>query len=606
MPDNDDMLLLRQYARENSEAAFATLVSRYLDLVYSAALRKTENPHAAEEIAQAVFVILAQKAGFIPAQVILAGWLYQTTRLTALSYLKRESRRVRREQEAYMQAALPPEDPDQAWEKLAPLLEDAMGELAEKDRAAVVLRYFSGKSFSEVATATGVTENAAKKRVGSALDKLHRYFTRRGVRSTTTLLATVLAAHSVQAAPVTLAASVTAVAAAKGVAAGGATLTLIEGALKLMAWTKAKIAAVASAAVLLTAGTTMVVVNSYQSPRNQPDLRGAWSGVVQTATGGKLRVVFNVTRDNGKYQATLASIDQRTNGIPVAKLRYKFPAVSFHMPEIQGDFEGTFNTNTHLLSGTWKQMGATTPLRLKLTATPPEIPQRLVESDYTPRAGSDLQGYWTGVLKPGNNTLRLALKVAEREDGQFLAELDSPDQGVTGIVVTQVEYEKPLVRFEVGAVAGNFDGELSGDGKTIAGEWSQSRGAMPLELKLTDPAAERAQEQAREAQKNFASTSPDDLAGHWLGTLDIKGIKLRLALHLARLPDGKWAGTLDSLDQGAKGIVTDTIQWAAPAAHLEWKSIGGSYDGTLQKGKLMGTWRQGGQEFPLNFDRTKN
>jgi len=134
MRDATDMELLRQYANRNSNDAFATLVSRHVNMVYSAALRKTGNPHAAEEITQAVFIILAQKAGRIPDKTILPGWLYQTARLTAASFRKREIRRVRREQEAYMQTELQSTAPDETWEQLAPLLEDAMGQLGERDQ----------------------------------------------------------------------------------------------------------------------------------------------------------------------------------------------------------------------------------------------------------------------------------------------------------------------------------------------------------------------------------------------------------------------------------------------------------------------------------------
>src|SRR5271169_1667836 len=103
MHDATDTDLLQQYAAGNSDTAFAALVSRHVNLVYSVALRKTANPHAAEEITQAVFIIPAQKAGRISDKTILPGWLYQTARLTAASFLKREARRIRREQEAYMQ-----------------------------------------------------------------------------------------------------------------------------------------------------------------------------------------------------------------------------------------------------------------------------------------------------------------------------------------------------------------------------------------------------------------------------------------------------------------------------------------------------------------------
>jgi uncharacterized protein (TIGR03435 family) len=261
MHDATDMDLLRQYTGRNSDAAFAVLVSRHVNLVYSAALRKAGNSHAAEEITQAVFIILAQKAGRIPDKTILPAWLYQTARLTAANFLKREIRRVRREQEAYMQTELHAAAPDdETWQQLAPLLDDAMGQLGDKDRAAVVLRFFGGKSFAEVGTAAGVSENAAKKRVGHALEKLRKFFMKRGIASTAETIAGAISAHSVQAAPVALAKSVTAVAVAKGAAASGSTLTLIKGALKIMAWTKAKTAIVVGVAAILAVSTTTVVV----------------------------------------------------------------------------------------------------------------------------------------------------------------------------------------------------------------------------------------------------------------------------------------------------------------------------------------------------------
>lgn len=126
MNELDDQRLLMEFARRKSEAAFAALVARYVNLVYSTALRSTRNPHKAEEITQAVFIILARKAGGLRCGTILSGWLYQTARLTAANFVKSEIRRHHREQEAYMQAQL--NDSDAAtWEQLAPLLDEAMG-----------------------------------------------------------------------------------------------------------------------------------------------------------------------------------------------------------------------------------------------------------------------------------------------------------------------------------------------------------------------------------------------------------------------------------------------------------------------------------------------
>ena len=264
MQELDDTTLLREYVERDSEEAFAALVTRHINKVYSVALRHTGNPHSAEEITQAVFVILAKKSRHLGKRVILSGWLYQTARLTAMTFIRGGIRRVRREQEACMQTALN-ENESEAWMQIAPLLDAAMARLNEADRHAVVLRFFDGKSIREVGAALGANEDAAKKRVSRALEKLHRYFSRRGVSSTTAIIAGAISANSVQAAPVALAKSVTAIAVAKGAAASGSTLTLIKGALKIMAWTKAKTAIVVGGVMILAAGTTPVIIHHYRT-----------------------------------------------------------------------------------------------------------------------------------------------------------------------------------------------------------------------------------------------------------------------------------------------------------------------------------------------------
>jgi len=258
MQETSDIELLQQYVHRNSDEAFATLVTRHVNMVYSAALRKTGNPSAAEEVTQVVFIILAKKAGGLPEKTIISGWLYQTTRLTAINFLRSEIRRAHREQEAYMQS-LANETESEAWPQIMPLLEDAMGQLGEKDRNAIALRFFEGKGFQEIGIAFGASENAAEKRVAYALEKLRRYFSKHGVTSTTATLAGAISANSVQAAPAVLVKSITAVAITKGAAASGSTLTLIKGALKIMAWTKAKTAIVVSIGLLLTVGTGAVL-----------------------------------------------------------------------------------------------------------------------------------------------------------------------------------------------------------------------------------------------------------------------------------------------------------------------------------------------------------
>ena len=263
MHELDDSVLLREYVEQGSDAAFATLVTRHINKVYSVALRHTRNPGSAEEITQAVFVILARKSRHLGKRVILSGWLYQTARLTTVTHIRGEIRRVRREQEAYMQTSLNETDPD-VWPQIAPLLDVAMSGLSETERQAIVLRFFDGKSMKEAGAALGASEDAVKMRVNRAVEKLRRFFSRRGIVVPAAALTAVISAHSVQAAPMTLAKAVTTTAVAKGAVATTSTSTLVKGALKMMAWTKAKTSIVAGAWVLLAVGTTTVVVDKMR------------------------------------------------------------------------------------------------------------------------------------------------------------------------------------------------------------------------------------------------------------------------------------------------------------------------------------------------------
>jgi RNA polymerase sigma factor (sigma-70 family) len=262
MTDAPDAVLLEQFARNGSEAAFAALVQRYIALVHSVALRHTANPQQAQDITQAVFIILARKAGALGRKTVLPGWLYHTARLTAANWQRAESRRVRREQEVFMQSKLEESATDALWRELSPQLDEAMASLGTSERDALVLRYFQNKSMAEVGKFLGLEENTAQKRVSRALEKLRKFFTKRGVNSTTAILAGAISANSVQVVPVALAKSITAVAITKGAAVSGSTLTLIQGALKIMAWTKAKTAVVAVTAVILATGTTTVVIKT--------------------------------------------------------------------------------------------------------------------------------------------------------------------------------------------------------------------------------------------------------------------------------------------------------------------------------------------------------
>ncbi len=201
-PGPSDQELLAEYAASQSEAAFAELVRRHTGLVWASALRQVGNQTVAEEITQAVFIVLARKASSLTREVALTGWLFRATRYAALDAQKTEGRRQRRELEAAQME--PPHSPDEsepAWDQITPLIDDALAALGSKDRNAILLRFFEEKSFHEIGAALGTNDNAARARVVRALDKLRKFFCQRGVILTAGLVTGALLSGRLTAAP---------------------------------------------------------------------------------------------------------------------------------------------------------------------------------------------------------------------------------------------------------------------------------------------------------------------------------------------------------------------------------------------------------------------
>lgn len=307
----DDNALLSQYIKTQSDEAFSELVTRHINLVYSVAMRQVGNSSQAEEIAQAVFIILAKKAASLRHEKALSSWLFQTTRLTANNFIRSETRRHRREQEAFMQSQQN-ETADVVWRQICPVLDDAVATLGEKDRRVILLRYYEGRSLRDVGAVLGVSEDASEKRIARALEKLRKFFFKRGLPSAPAAIAGTISANSVHAAPVGLAKTISAVALFKGATASASTLTLVKGALKVMAWSKTKTAIVAGAVALLTAGVATISIDKFLT-KSEPFVKITGKGQIELYNSylNKSRIVetadMTIWTDGKSYRISIVS-----------------------------------------------------------------------------------------------------------------------------------------------------------------------------------------------------------------------------------------------------------------------------------------------------------
>jgi len=329
--------LLADYRAKGTEEAFAALVRQYAGLVYSVAFRRLSDGHWAEDVAQTVFSRLAAAKPPLKTDAELAGWLHRTTLHVSIDTWRRESRRRIREQQAAITDASPAPDP---WAQIAPALDDALDELAESDREVLLLRYFERKSMRDVGNALGITEAAAKMRVGRALERLRDGLTARNAACGASALAALMFERSAEAVPTAVAARL----AATQFVAAGATGSVIFSVLKqiIALMTRYKLAAILTAsvlglAVIATVSQTRLRQEASAAPAVEPKTNLTRANLVRRAPGA---AVSNAATASANAASDLASLEDELRAL----LYYPSPSSSYPPPELRRVLD-RFGTN---------------------------------------------------------------------------------------------------------------------------------------------------------------------------------------------------------------------------------------------------------------------
>lgn len=267
-----DIELLRAYERNGDEAAFGALAARHVDMIFAVSLRRSGDRQLAEEATQNVLIALCKSARkFNAPESNLTAWLHTSTKFEIAKLQRRESRLKQREQ-AYatdnMNTSL--QDDDKTFQRLLPLLDQAIDSLRAPDREVIVRRYLEGQDFRNIGKALGITEDAAQKRTSRAFDVLNQFFRRKaGVSVSATALAAGIGQHCADAAPAACL-QFTAAAASTGLASFLTTATIATMSLtKITAISAAAIIAIGGGIALLNSGDkTSTETVAAPSPTN--------------------------------------------------------------------------------------------------------------------------------------------------------------------------------------------------------------------------------------------------------------------------------------------------------------------------------------------------
>lgn len=396
---NDDAELLRRYAEDQADDAFAELVRRHVDFVYSAALRQLNgDAHLAADATQLVFADLARKAPSLVRHRVLAGWLFTSTRFATAKLVRSERRRQAREQEAQLMHELSHDDSASLdWQRLRPVLDEALGELSPADREAILLRYFEGRDYATIGARLALAGNTARMRVERALEKLRAHLARRGVTSTSAALATALADQAVVAAPAGLAAAVTGAALAGGGVGTGAVAA--SGAVAgFMSMGKLQ---VGISGALAVAGVTGFMVQSTANSRLQEEI-----GALRRANAE----VASLQEQNRQLARVAVEVEEmRTDDAQFARLDQEAGALRNRLQQLAKS-EQARAAAARQAAGQVFDLGAVDQRPAPRFQRPPEFPAALRQAGISGEAVVDFV-----VDAAGNVTNAFAIRSSHKE-----------------------------------------------------------------------------------------------------------------------------------------------------------------------------------------------
>jgi RNA polymerase sigma factor (sigma-70 family) len=430
-----DHELLRDYAEARSEEAFAEVVRRHVDFVYSAAIRMVRDPHLAEDVTQNVFMALAHNARELMERPVLVGWLHRTARNLAAKTVRSELRRRAREQEAAaMNDHLSPE-PDSLWLDVAPQLDAAMGELSDPDRDALLLRYFERRSAREMAQTLGTSEEAAQRRVGRAVERLRDVFAQRGIAVGASGLIVLISANAVQAAPAGLALTISTVAAFAGTTViTSATATTAAKALAMTTLQKVLVTIAITAAV----GTAIYEARQVSSLRTQvrtlQQQQGPLTAQLDQLQRERDDAVKRLQVSSAKATPQLPAPRMQVTALPAENLqrtnlyaRIRDVAPMLRVQQVQGYLDANRRNASSLLAA-YRTSGDPALLAEAMQKFPDD-PQVAFEAAFQKGAPPEQRQQWLDVLKKS---------APENALGSYLSALDHFKSGQSDRAVEEI------------------------------------------------------------------------------------------------------------------------------------------------------------------------